>query len=173
MGAKNVIFLLFANVYRRSVHIAPLLLLHPVVITMAIVVARGIDFAKKTCWYTVAIFNLIGNLVLIPLLGAKGTALTTGLSYVIVFAIESSVSVRLYPVKYSFEKAYTSIRIFTIVATLNSFIEKVSVGVLSSLIGLTLLILLYQDVFKRLVKGAFEGWEIIAKRYRQMTRLMG
>jgi O-antigen/teichoic acid export membrane protein len=142
MGAKNVIFLLFAKFYRRSVHIAPLLLLHPVVITMAIVVARGIDFAKKTCWYTVAIFNLIGNLVLIPLLGAKGTALTTGLSYVIVFAIESSVSVRLYLVKYSFKKAYTSIRIFTIVATLNSFIEKVSVGVLSSLIGLTLLILL-------------------------------
>jgi O-antigen/teichoic acid export membrane protein len=142
MGAKNVIFLLFAKFYRRSVHIAPLLLLHPVVITMAIVVARGIDFAKKTCWYTVAIFNLIGNLVLIPLLGAKGTALTTGLSYVIVFAIESSVSVRLYLVKYSFKKAYTSIRIFTIVATLNSFIERPSVGVLSSLIGLTLLILL-------------------------------
>lgn len=154
------------------------MLLHPVVITMAIVVARGIDFAKKTCWYTVsdgtaAIFNLIGNLVLIPSLGAKSTALSTGLSYVIVFAIESSISVRLYPVKYSFKKAYTSIRIFTIVATLNSFIEKVSVGVLSSLIGLTLLILLYQDVFKRLVKGAFEGGEIIAQRYRQMTRLMG
>jgi O-antigen/teichoic acid export membrane protein len=178
MGAKNVIFLLFAKVYRRSVHIAPLLLLHPVVITMAIVVARGIDSAKKTYWYSVsdgtaAILNLIGNLVLIPSLGAKGTALSTGLSYVIVFAIESSVSVRLYPVKYSFEKAYTSIRIFTIVAALNSFIEKVSVGVLSSLIGLTLLILLYQDVFRRLVKGAFEGWKIIAKRYRQMTRLTG
>jgi O-antigen/teichoic acid export membrane protein len=171
MGAKNVIFLLFAKVYRRSVHIAPLLLLHPVVITMAIVVARGIDFAKKTYWYTVsdgtaAIFNLIGNLVLIPLLGAKGTTLSTDLSYVIVFAIESSVSVRLYPVKYSFKKVYTSIRIFTIVATLNSFIERPSVGVLSGLMGLTLVILLYQDVFKRLVRDVFEVWDLVAKKYR-------
>jgi O-antigen/teichoic acid export membrane protein len=166
MGAKNVIFLLFAKVYRRSVHIAPLLLLHPVVITMAIVVARGIDFAKKTCWYTVAIFNLMGNLVLIPLLGARGAALSTDLSYVIVFAVESSVSVRLYPVKYSFKKAYTSIGIFAIVAALNSFIERPSVGVLSGLIGLTLVILLYQDVFERLVRDVFEVWDLVAKKYR-------
>ena len=171
MGAKNVIFLLFAKVYRRSVHIAPLLLLHPVVITMAIVVARGIDSAKKTYWYSVsdgtaAILNLIGNLVLIPLLGARGAALSTDLSYVIVFAIESSVYVRLYPVKYSFKKAYMSIGIFAIVAALNSFIERPSVGVLSGLMGLTLVILLYQDVFKRLVRDVFEVWDLVAKKYR-------
>jgi len=138
---------------------------------MAIVVARGIDFAKKTYWFMVsdgvaALFNLFGNLLLIPSLGAKGAALSTGLSYVIVFAIESSVSVRLYPVNYRFKRAYMSIGIFTIVAALNSFIEKVSVGVLSSLIGLALVILLYKDVFKRLVRDVFEVWDLVAKKYR-------
>jgi len=49
---------------------------------------------------------------------------------------------------------------------LDSFIEKVSVGVLSSLIGLTLVILLYQNVFKRWVRDAFEVWDLVAKKYR-------
>ena len=92
--------------------------------------------------------------------------MTTGLSCVVVLTIESSVSVRLYPVKYRFKRAYMSIGIFTIVAALNSFIEKVSVGVLSSLIGLALVILLYKDVFKRLVRDVFEVWDLVAKKYR-------
>jgi len=138
---------------------------------MATVVVRGIDFAKKTYWFMVsdgvaALFNLFGNLLLIPSLGAKGAALSTGLSFVIVFAIESSVSVRLYPVKYKFKRAYMSIGIFAIVAALNSFIERPSVGVLSGLMGLTLVILLYQDVFKRLVRDVFEVWDLVAKKYR-------
>jgi len=49
---------------------------------------------------------------------------------------------------------------------LNSFIEKVSVGVPSSLIGLTLMILLYKDVFKPLVMDVFEVWDLVAKKYR-------
>jgi O-antigen/teichoic acid export membrane protein len=171
LSGKNLIFMLFAKSYRSSAYIAPFLLLYPVSIMMAIVVARGIDFAKKTYWFMVsdgvaALFNLFGNLLLIPSLGAKGAALSTGLSFVIVFAIESSVSVRLYPVKYSFKKVYTSIGIFTIVAALNSFIERPSVGVLSGLMGLTLVILLYQDVFKRLVRDVFEVWDLVAKKYR-------
>jgi len=171
LSGKNLIFMLFAKTYRSSAYIAPFLLAHPVSIMMAIVVARGIDFAKKTYWFMVsdgvaALFNLFGNLLLIPSLGAKGAALSTGLSYVIVFAIESFVSVKLYPVKYRFKRAYVSIGIFVIVAALNSFIEKVSVGVLSSVIGLILVILLYQDVFKRLVRDVFEVWNFVAKKHK-------
>ena len=171
LSGKNLIFMLFAKSYRSSAYIAPFLLLYPVSIMMAIVVARGIDFAKKTYWFMVsdgvaALFNLFGNLLLIPSLGAKGAALSTGLSFVIVFAIESSVSVRLYPFKYKFKRAYMSIGIFAIVAALNSFIERPSVGVLSGLMGLTLVILLYQDVFKRLVRDVFEVWDLVAKKYR-------
>ena len=114
LSGKNLIFVLFAKSYRPSAYIAPFLLLHPVSIMMAIVVARGIDFAKKTYWFMVsdgvaALFNLFGNLLLIPSLGAKGAALSTGLSYVIVFAIESSVSVRLYPVRYLHDRGRVEI----------------------------------------------------------------
>jgi len=96
----------------------------------------------------------------------KRATLNTGLSYVIMFDIKTAVSVRLYPFKYKFKRAYMSIGIFAIVAALNSFIERPSVGVLSGLMGLTLVILLYQDVFKRLVRDVFEVWDLVAKKYR-------
>lgn len=47
LSGKNLIFMLFPKSYRSSAYIAPFLLAHPVVVMMAIVVARGIDFAKK------------------------------------------------------------------------------------------------------------------------------
>ncbi|WP_448378079.1 oligosaccharide flippase family protein [Fervidobacterium sp.] len=157
MSAKNVIFLLFAKSYRSSAYIAPFLLLQPVSLTMAIVVARGIDFAKKTYWYIIsdgvaAAFNIIGNLLLIPLLGAKGAAITTGLSSIIVFAIEKAASERFYPVKYNSKRAYVSMLVLIIIASINTFFEGVYVGVLSSLTGIFVVILLYDDVFRNLMK---------------------
>jgi len=161
MSAKNVIFLLFAKSYRSSAYIAPFLLLQPVAITMAIVVARGIDFAKKTYWYIIsdgvaAAFNIIGNLLLIPLLGAKGAAVTTGLSSIIVFAIEKAASEKLYPVKYNSKRAYVSMLILIIIASINTFFERFYVGILSSLTGIVVVSLLYNDVFRKLMKSFFE-----------------
>jgi O-antigen/teichoic acid export membrane protein len=161
MSAKNVVFLLFAKSYRSSAYIAPFLLLQPVAITMAIVVARGIDFAKKTYWYIIsdgvaAAFNIIGNLLLIPLLGAKGAAVTTGLSSIIVFAIEKAVSEKLYPVKYNSKRAYVSMLILIIIASINTFVERFYVGILSSLTGIVVVTLLYNDVFRKLMKSFFE-----------------
>ncbi|MGJ8454514.1 hypothetical protein ACSFC1_04340 [Pseudothermotoga sp. U03pept] len=71
---------------------------------------------------------------------------------------------KLYPVKYKFKRAYLSIVIFSIVAAMNSFIKRVSVGVLSSVIGLVIVIILYKDVFKQLVKDFLELWILVARR---------
>ncbi|HEY8543274.1 MAG TPA: oligosaccharide flippase family protein, partial [Pseudothermotoga sp.] len=71
LAFKDVIFLLFAKSYRPAADISPFLLISPIMTSLAIIVARGIDFAKKTYWYIIsdgfaALFNLIGNLLLIP-----------------------------------------------------------------------------------------------------------
>lgn len=137
--------------------------------TILITTARGIDFAKKTYWFIVsngvaALFNLVGNFLLIPVFGAKGAAFSTGLSYIIVFLIQSTVSEKLYPVGYKLKRAYVSIVIFVMVAAMNSFIERVSVGVLSSAIGLLVVTLLYKDVFKQLVKDFLEMWALVVHK---------
>jgi len=171
ISAKNLIFMLFSSSYRPAAYIAPFLLLNPVMLTMAIVVARGIDFAKKTHWFIVsdgiaALFNLVGNFLLVPIFGTKGAALTTGLSYIIVFLIESCVSVKLYPVKYNLVRTYVSTAIFIVVAAVNSFIEKASTGVLSSVVGLALVVFLYKDVFKQVVKDLLKLRDLVVRKLR-------
>jgi len=102
--------------------------------------------------------------LLIPILGAKGAALSTGLSYVIVFTIESTVSEKLYPVKYKLKRAYFSTVVFSLVAAINTFIERVGIGILSSLVGLVVVILLYKDVFKEVLGDLLKIWTFVTRQ---------
>jgi len=154
---KDVIFLLLAKTYRSSANISPFLLLSPVMLMMSIVVARGIDFSRKTYWYIVsdgcaAAFNLIGNFLLIPIFGAKGAALSTGLSFIIVFAIESTVSKRLYPVKYNLTKIYVITTLFCISAAFHTFSTTYIFPSLSSFAVLIVVLYLYKDEFADLLR---------------------
>ncbi|WP_290852171.1 oligosaccharide flippase family protein [Fervidobacterium sp.] len=169
ISAKSLLFLLFEKSYRESAFVIPFLLLNPILTMMAIVADRGIDFLKKTYWFIVSdgaalAFNLVGNLLLIPILGAKGAALSTGLSYVIVFTIESTVSEKLYPVKYKLKRAYFFTVVFSLVAAINTFIERVGIGILSSLVGLVVVILLYKDVFKEVLGDLLKIWTFVTRQ---------
>ncbi len=154
---KGIIFLLLAKTYRSSASISPFLLLSPVMTMMSMVVARGIDFSKKTYWFIVsdgcaAAFNLVGNFLLIPTYGAKGAALSTGLSFIIVFAIESTVSKRLYPAQYNLAKIYVVTAIFCISAALHTFLNAQLIPIISSLIALLVVIYLYRNEFLSILK---------------------
>ena len=152
LSFKDVIFLLLAKSYRTSAEISPFLILYPVMVTMTIVVARGIDFSKKTYWFIItngvsALFNLAGNFLLVPLFGPKGASVSTGLSFIFVFTIESNVSKRLYPVSYDLRKIYLLVGIFVLSALLHTFSGNLIVSVLASIIGLIVAIFLYKAEF--------------------------
>lgn len=154
LSFKDVIFLLLAKTYRPAAAISPFLILNPVMMTTAIVAARGIDFSKKTYWFivsnsTAAIFNLIGNFLLIPIFGAKGAAVSTGLSFIIVFAIESSVSKKLYPVPYNLRKVYYLVISFIFSASFHTFSQNLFLSILSSLVGLLATVFLYKSEFSK------------------------
>jgi O-antigen/teichoic acid export membrane protein len=156
LSFKDVIFLLLARSYRPAAAISPFLILNPVMITMAIVVARGIDFSKKTYWFIVsdgvtALLNLAGNFLLIPVFGARGAAVSTGLSFIIVFAIESSVSKKLYPVPYDLKKVYCLVSLFVLSAALHTFSENLLLPVISSVFGIFVTILVYKTEFLKMM----------------------
>ncbi|HOK84652.1 MAG TPA: polysaccharide biosynthesis C-terminal domain-containing protein, partial [Pseudothermotoga sp.] len=130
-------------------------------ITMAIVVARGIDFSKKTYWFIVsdgvtALLNFAGNFLLIPIFGARGAAVSTGLCFIVVFAIEAGVSKRLYPVPYDLKKAYYLVAVFAFSATLHTFSQNVLVPILSSALGLLATIFLYRSEFSKVLFTAVD-----------------
>jgi O-antigen/teichoic acid export membrane protein len=156
LSFKDVIFLLLAKSYRPAAEISPFLILNPVMLTIAIVAARGIDFFKKTYWFIVsdgvaALFNLAGNSLLVPVLGAKGAAVSTGLSFIIVFAIESSVSKKLYPVPYDLKKVYCLVSLFVLSAALHTFSENLLLPVVSSVFGIFVTILVYKTEFLKMM----------------------
>jgi O-antigen/teichoic acid export membrane protein len=156
LSFKDVIFLLLARSYRPAAAISPFLILNPVMITMAIVVARGIDFSKKTYWFIVsdgvtALLNLAGNFLLIPVFGARGAAVSTGLCFIVVFAIEAGVSKKLYPVPYDLKKVYCLVSLFVLSAALHTFSENLLLPVVSSVFGIFVTILVYKTEFLKMM----------------------
>jgi O-antigen/teichoic acid export membrane protein len=103
--AKDVIVLLLAESYRGAVYIMPFLLIAPMMYILGDVAGIGIGLKKKTYFYIVvvavgAIVNFTGNYFLIPIIGAKGAAVSTGIAYIVYFIIRTSIGTRLFPAKY-------------------------------------------------------------------------
>ena len=75
------------------------------VFAMSNVVGYGINFAKKSVYYLIAVsagvaLNLGLNFALVPQYGMQAAALTTLLGYLVVFILTYIFSERLYPCRY-------------------------------------------------------------------------
>ncbi|AIY87677.1 MULTISPECIES: lipopolysaccharide biosynthesis protein [unclassified Thermotoga] len=156
LSLKDFIYLFLAKSYRSAAAISPFLILYPVMTTLITIIGRGIDFSGKTYWLMIcngitAFFNLLGNFLLVPLVGAKGAAMSTGLSFIILFTVESIISKRLYPVPYDLKKVYYLVSLFVLSATLHTFSQNLILPVLSSVFGVFVTIFAYKSEFLKVV----------------------
>jgi len=148
---KDAIFIIFAKDYRPAASISPFLFLSPIMISLEVIVGRGIDFVKKTNWFIViylsaTIMNLAGNFILIPFFGAKGAAISTGLSTLFLFAFESNVSYKLYPIEYNTKRLYKTVGLFILVAVICTFFSSI-ISILFSIFGLIMTMIFYKKEF--------------------------
>ena len=72
----------------------------------------GIGFKKKTQYFfyvsvIASVSNFIGNLLLVPYLGAKGAAISTGLSYIIFFSARTYFSTKLIDFGFNLKRIYS------------------------------------------------------------------
>ena len=153
---KDEITLIFTQDYRPASQVLPFLTLMPVVFSVSAITTKGINFSKKTYWFTIsyalsAIFNLLLNIGLTPLYGAKGAALATSISYVIHLLIATHISMRLFPVNYPLRKIYFSLLILIGVSYVNTFVASRIVGSISSILGLFAVLAIYQDTARDLM----------------------
>jgi O-antigen/teichoic acid export membrane protein len=137
---KDFIFLIVSKNYRSAAYIAPFLVLGPVMYSISETTVVGINFMKKTYWHFIislftSITNVMGNLLLVPLFGAKGAAISTGLSYVLFFGLRTKISTKLYPVDYELHKIYGTLVLLLIqcyFATMyKGLLVNMAVGVLT------------------------------------------
>jgi O-antigen/teichoic acid export membrane protein len=129
---REVIIMILGSAYSGASDIMIYLLFVPITYTLSSAVTIGIDIVKKTKYNLYAItvcagLNIIGNYVLIPILGAKGAAISTAVSYIVLFFLRVYFSRKLW-IKFSikmifFDIILLSILILCVESSLGKFIE--------------------------------------------------
>jgi O-antigen/teichoic acid export membrane protein len=138
---RNIIFLFLGSEYRDASMIMIYLLFVPFMYTLTSAAAIGIDLKKKTIYNALAIFisvivNIIGNYFLIPVLGAKGAAISTAYSLIICFFVKMYFARKLwykFPVKYIFIDIFLVVLlIVSIESGLPKYFEIIIFGIILS-----------------------------------------
>ena len=149
---KDVIVFLLGQDFREASAIIPFLVYMPLMYTVSETTVLGISFKKKSNFHIVialsaAIANIVGNILLVPGLGAKGAAISTGIAYIVFFTMRTFISKNLYRVNYSLVRFYImtlSLSIFALYATFEKFD---GFYILFFIWNIMLLNIAYKDVF--------------------------
>lgn len=147
---KDIIILLLGNDYRNAAKIIPFLIFNPIMYTISETTVNGIGFKKKSKVHIliailVCITNIIGNIILIPKIGSKGAAISTGISYILFWALRTIISNKYYKIDWDYNK-FLIITFFTIVyAFYNTFYNNSIVIILGYIIEMLLIIFLYKN----------------------------
>lgn len=153
IGFKDIIVLILDSAYLPAANIMPFLIFYPIMYTVSETTVIGINFAKKTHWHLwislmAASVNFIGNSLLVPVYGAKGAALATGISYVVFFYSRTLISRKLFPVDYGLIRYSMGTLMLIVVALINTFSDSAYLQAGSALLGLVIISFLYKTELK-------------------------
>ena len=121
----------------------------------------GIYFKKKTKYLfyislIVSTFNFLGNIVLVPKLGARGAAISTGLAYILFFSLKTFFSNKLINYSFNLKKIYLIIFLIFIYALSLTFYDNfyytISIGILLEMIILLIYLPVLKEIFSKYLK---------------------
>lgn len=98
---KDVFAVLLGEKYRQAAYILPCLIFNPIMYTISETTVNGLVFMKKSGMQVVVaagacIVNVLGNRMLVPAMGCQGAAISTGISYIVFFALRTYLSNRYF-----------------------------------------------------------------------------
>ncbi|PRX35679.1 O-antigen/teichoic acid export membrane protein [Orenia metallireducens] len=144
---KDIVIYLLGLEYADAAMIMPFLIFIPIMYTISETTVIGINFAKKPKWHILiavisCLTNLTGNWLLVPSFGAKGAAISTGISYIVFFTLRTNISLKYYKVDYKLNKSYFILFLLVLYAFHSSFynwnIINLIIGIMISIIILAL-----------------------------------
>ena len=153
---RNVALLLFKPEYYEAASIIPFLLFTPIMYTISEVTVMGIYFKEKTEWTIVislssAIINIALNYALIPIWGASGAAIATGLSYICFFWARTIFSRKLW-FPFPLIDYYVITVLLLSAAFCNTFYDG-PIEYVSNIVILSLIILYYKNEIRQMLKA--------------------
>lgn len=129
LSGRDVIIFLLGKKYYDSIFIMPMLVFIPVMYLLSETTMVGVTFKKETKYFfyisvIVSILNVIGNILLVPKLGAKGAAISTGISYIVFFSLRTYFSEKLMNFKFDLKKIYIMIVLLLSYASILTFYKN-------------------------------------------------
>ncbi|MGC8902161.1 MAG: lipopolysaccharide biosynthesis protein [Fervidobacterium sp.] len=162
LGFKDILFMLFSQTYREAAFIMPFLIFSPIMTTISETTVIGINFSKKTYWHIVvatlsALVNFIGNTILVPMYGAKGAAISTGLSYIVFFAMRTFISEKHMKFNFEMRRFVVETVIMIFVALFETINRVVILNIFVGLVGMVFTLLLYKNEILQIKRELFEA----------------
>lgn len=147
---KDVFAILLGEKYREAAYILPFLIFNPIMYTISETTVNGLVFMKKSKLQVVVavvacIINIIGNMILVPIYGCQGAAISTGISYIVFFTMRTVLSNKFFYVDFKLKKFYLLTAIVAAYAFYNTFVQFNAGAVIGYVICLFIMILLYKS----------------------------
>lgn len=147
---KDLFGLLLGTKYREAAYIVPFLVIEPIMFTISETTVTGIVVKNKSKMHIAVggiacMTNIIGNTILIPLIGPKGAAISTGLSYIVFLLVRTIISNKYYKVEYMFKQFGAVTFVMVVFAALNSYFKFGIWTIFTYLVSISILIFLYKE----------------------------
>lgn len=150
---KDIIALLLGSKYREAAFYMPFLIFYPIMYTISETTVGGINFSKKSYLHIIiaaisCLCNFIGNTTLVPLIGCRGAAISTGISYIVFFLLRTILAERNYKVGFRLYKLFLLTFVVVGYAAYNSYFRFGIISILLALVCYFVLIICYRDTIK-------------------------
>lgn len=148
---KDIFVIILGSAYRDSAYILPFLIFYPIMYTISETTVNGIVFFKKSGAHIIVaigslLINLIGAVILIPYLGLKGAAISTGISYICFFVLRTIISNKHFYIDFKLKNFFILTLVTMIYALYNMFYPFNILTVIGYILLLLLIFVLYRDI---------------------------
>ena len=157
LAGKDVFVLLLGEKYREASKIIPFLMFNPIMYTISETTVNGIVFMKKSKMQILVasgacITNLIGNILLVPSLGGKGAAISTGISYIVFFSLRTFISNQYYYIDFKLKRFYLLTLLMVGYAFYNTFFDGFVLTIIIAVFEIIAVFVLYREACISLIK---------------------
>lgn len=147
---KDVFSILLGAKYREAAYILPFLIFNPIMYTISETTVCGLVFMKKSKSQVVVaigscVANIIGNIILVPIFGPKGAAISTGISYIIFFSLRTFLSNKVFYIDFDLKKFYFITFIVSLYALYNTFVKFNIFSIIGYVLVVLTMVILYNE----------------------------
>ena len=155
IATKDIVVFLLGAKYRAAVTVVPFLAIEPIMLTISETTQAGIGYSKKSYLGIIitgasCLVNFLGNRLLIPMIGIRGAAISTGLSYIAFFALRTAFSNRYLYVDYKIKRMLPLLFATLMFSFIGTFYSSVAGSIAGFFVCSAVLIVLYRNVIRQM-----------------------